>query len=99
MQRSALLLLTALLFTQTSEVEITAEPHHHLVLANDQVRVFNVEVPVGSATLMHWHHHDYIYVTLGAVEFSNEVEGKPPVILKLQDGETRFSPGPFAHLV
>jgi quercetin dioxygenase-like cupin family protein len=95
-----LILMAALFFAPTAaEVEITAEPHHHLLLSNDQVRVFRVEVAPGSATLMHWHHHDYIYVTLGATELSNEVEGKPPVTMKLQDGETRFSPGPFAHLV
>src|SRR5579863_5700315 len=95
-----LVLLTALLLAQTAaDVEITAEPHHHVIFSNDQVRVLNVEVPAGSQTLMHWHRHDYIYDTIGATELSNEVEGKPPVILKLQDGETRFSPGPFAHLV
>jgi hypothetical protein len=100
MSRSVLLILIALFLFQTAaEVEINAEPHHHLIFTNDQVRVFNVEVPAGSQTLMHWHHHDYIYVTIGPTELSNEVEGKPPVTLKLQDGETRFSPGPFAHLV
>ena len=40
------LLLTTFLTAQSApEVDITAEPHHHLVLANDQVRVFNVDVP------------------------------------------------------
>jgi len=37
-------------------------------------------------------------VTLGASEVSNEVEGKPAATLKLQDGETRFTPGNFAHI-
>jgi quercetin dioxygenase-like cupin family protein len=96
----SLLLISAFLSAQTAtEVELTAEPHHHFVFANDQVRIFNVEVAPHSETLMHWHRHDYIYVTLGAVELKNEVEGKPSANLMLQDGETRFSPGPFAHLV
>jgi hypothetical protein len=100
MSRSVLLIPIALFLFQTAaEIEINAEPHHHLIFTNDQVRVFNVEVPAGSQTLMHWHRHDYIYVTIGPTELSNEVEGKPPVTLKLQDGETRFSPGPFAHMV
>lgn len=98
MNRAPLLLATVL-FLQSAAVEITAEPHHHLVLSNDQVRVFDVEVPPSQATLMHWHHHDYVYVTLGDIDLNNEVEGKPAVELKLKDGETRFSPGPFAHLV
>jgi quercetin dioxygenase-like cupin family protein len=80
------------------EVEITAEPHHHLVLENKSVRVFNVDVPPHSETLMHWHRHDYIYVTLGATEVVNAVKDKPPATLKLQDGETHFSPATFAHI-
>jgi quercetin dioxygenase-like cupin family protein len=81
------------------EVEITAEPHHHLALQNKYVRVFKVEVPPHEATLMHRHHYDYAYVNLGPVELANDVEGQPPATLKLQHGETRFSPGNFAHAV
>jgi quercetin dioxygenase-like cupin family protein len=99
MHRCISLVLTALLLAAAAEVEITDEPHHHLIFSNDQVRIFNVEVPAGSQTQMHWHRHDYIYVTLGATALSNEVEGKPPVMGRLQDGETGFAPGPFAHLV
>src|SRR5580658_10137669 len=80
------------------EVELTAEPHHHLTLENKYVRVFNVEVPPHTDTLMHWHRHDYIYVTLGATEVVNAVKDKPPATVKLQDGETRFTPAPFAHI-
>jgi Cupin len=80
------------------EVEIIAEPHHHLVLENQSVRVFKVDVPPHSDTLMHWHRHDYIYVTLGDTEVVNAVKDKPPVTLKLRDGETRFSPATFAHI-
>jgi hypothetical protein len=93
------LFLTALLAAQSApEVEITAEPHHHQVLSNAQVRVFNVEVPPHTDTLMHWHRHDYIYVTLGASEVVNAVKDKPPVSIQLADGETRFSPATFAHV-
>jgi quercetin dioxygenase-like cupin family protein len=95
----ALLLGSVILLADTGAVEITAEPHHHFALENPYVRVFKVEVPPHQATLMHWHRHDYIYVTLGTTELENDVEGKSPATLKLQDGETRFSPGPFAHLI
>ena len=100
MKRCALfLLLTTILAAQsTPEVEITAEPHHHQVLVNDQVRVFNVDVPAHSDTLMHWHRHDYIYVTLGATKVVNAVKGKDPVSITLADGETRFLPATFAHV-
>ncbi|HZW92485.1 MAG TPA: cupin domain-containing protein [Candidatus Eremiobacteraceae bacterium] len=101
MKRCALFcLLVTLLAAQATapEVEITAEPHHHLTFENKSVRVFNVEVDPHSETLMHWHRHDYIYVTLGASEVVNAVKDKPPVTVKLQDGETRFSPATFAHI-
>jgi quercetin dioxygenase-like cupin family protein len=100
MQRSLLLLLAAfLLASQTAiEVEITSEPNHHLTFENQYVRVFNVEVAPQTATLMHWHRHDYVFVTLGASHILNEVQGKAPAEVKLPDGETRFSPAPFAHV-
>jgi hypothetical protein len=100
MRRSfLLLLLPALLTAQLApEVEITAEPHHHLVLANDQVRVFTVNIPPHSDTLLHRHRHDYIYVTLGASEVVNAVQGKDPVTVKLQDGQTGFLSASYAHI-
>ncbi|MGA9472901.1 MAG: cupin domain-containing protein [Terriglobales bacterium] len=80
------------------DVEITAEPSHHVALENAHVRAFKVEVAPHAATLMHWHRHDYIFVTLGDAHISNEVEGKSPVEAKLYDGDTRFAPGNFAHI-
>jgi quercetin dioxygenase-like cupin family protein len=100
-RRTFFFCLTATLLTAQAaapEVEITAEPHHHLTFENKSVRVFNVDVPPRADTLMHWHRHDYIYVTLGAAELVNAVKDKPPVTVKLQDGDTRFSPATFAHI-
>ncbi|MBZ5720507.1 MAG: hypothetical protein LAO03_09020 [Acidobacteriia bacterium] len=101
--RATLIVLfsSILLAAQTaapSEVEITSEGHHHLAIENEYVRVFQVEVPPHGQTLMHRHRHDYVFVTLGASQIENDVMDKPPVTLKLQDGETRFSPGNFAHV-
>jgi quercetin dioxygenase-like cupin family protein len=97
---SALILIAIALVAQdTAEVEITAEPHHHQIFENQYVRVFHVEVAPHDATLMHAHHHDYIYVTLGPAQIENDVKGKPPVTLKMQDGQTQFTPGDFVHLV
>jgi quercetin dioxygenase-like cupin family protein len=80
-----------------AEVEITAEPNHHLLLQNQYVRVFKLEVPPHVTTLQHPHRHDYIAVTLGLSQVENDVAGKPPATLTLQDGETRFVPGGFTH--
>jgi quercetin dioxygenase-like cupin family protein len=95
---SVALLVTFLWAQSTPEVEITNEANHHLVLENEYVRAFQVEVAPQQATLMHWHRHDYLYVTLGDSNVSNEVKGKAPVELKLKDGQTGFSPATFAHI-
>lgn len=98
---SLLVLSTMLAFTHfagAQEVEITAEPSHHLVLENEYVRVFSVSVAPHAATLMHRHRHDYVFVTLCDARISNEVEGKDPVELMLSDGQTRFTTGNFAHV-
>src|SRR5580692_8710378 len=100
MKRLALFLLAAtLLSAQTPEVEITAEPHHHLAFENKSVRVFNVEVDPNTETQMHWHRHDYFSVNLGNTEISNSVKDKPPATVKFTDGDTRFASATFAHAV
>jgi len=82
-----------------NEVEITAEPHHHLAFSNEYLRVFNVHVDPNDETQMHWHRHDYIAVNLGIAELSNTVKDKPPVSVKIPDGDVRFSSANFAHSV
>jgi len=98
MTGSFALSLFCLLLPSTEAVELTAEPSHHLALTNEQVRVFQVEVAPHASTLLHRHGHDYLFVTLGESHISNEVLGKPAVEVKLADGETRFTPGDFAHV-
>src|ERR1700752_1237882 len=95
-----LVLMAAILGAQTaSEVGITAEPYHHLIFSNDQVRVFNVEIPPGSSTQVHVHRHDYVSISLGAAQIRNAVQGKAPVEVKFKDGDTRFAAGSFSHAV
>ena len=92
-----LLLLSTLVLAQAAEVEITSEPHHHLALENSYVRVFKVEVPPHQSTLVHWHRHDYMFVTLGASDVESAPKDQPPVRLKLQDGQAEYTPAPRVH--
>jgi hypothetical protein len=80
-------------------VPITEEPHHRLVLQNDFTHVYVVMVPSLDVTLLHQHDLPYLYVTLGPADLINAVVGKPEVHQVLQDGETHYSPGHFAHTV
>lgn len=91
--------LSAALAAQSKPLELTAEPGHHLVLQNQYTRVFQVEVPPHASTQMHLHRHSYLFVNLGQAEIENDVQGKPPVRMKLPEGETEFAPGPFAHVI
>lgn len=79
-------------------VPISEEPHHRLVLQNDFVHVYNVMVPSLDFTLLHQHDLPYLYVVLGPADIINAVVGKPELHQVLQDGETHYSPGHFAHI-
>jgi quercetin dioxygenase-like cupin family protein len=78
-------------------VPITQEEHHHLVLENEYVRVFHVEVAPHSETKYHQHDMDYVFVTLGDSVVENDRVREKPVKLELKDGDTRFTKGGFAH--
>jgi hypothetical protein len=79
-------------------VPIPQEPHHHLVLENDYVRVFRVSVPAHESTLLHQHDVPYLYVSLGPADVINAVQGKPEAHLVMVDGQLGYSPGHFAHI-
>jgi hypothetical protein len=96
------LLLAAMLFGAAAgaqtPVAITAEPHHHLKIQNDDVRVFYVAVAPHQTTLMHLHDKPYLYVALGDAKFSNNVLGTGESDVMLKDAHYRYSSGGFAHL-
>jgi len=77
---------------------VPGEPHHHLKIENEFVRVYYVEVPPHENTQLHQHDHDYIYVSLGPSDVVNAPLNKPEVHLQLKDGETHFTRGGFAHV-
>ena len=85
--------------TPPGPVPINEEPHHRMVLQNDFVHVYNVMVPPMDFTLLHQHDLPYLYVVLGPADIINAIVGKPELHQVLQDGETHYSPGHFAHLV
>lgn len=100
----ALLLFADLATTRAQEPvplahgNVPGEPHHHLKLENEYVRVYYVEAPPHEATQLHQHDHDYIYVSLGPSDVVNAIVNKPEIHLQLKDGETHFTRGGFAHV-
>jgi hypothetical protein len=60
-----LLLLTGSVLAEES-VSIEQEPQHHLKFTNEHVRHFDVELPAGYQTLMHWHRADGVFVNISS---------------------------------
>jgi hypothetical protein len=83
---------------QTIAVPISEEHHHHLVLANQFIRAYEVEVPAHESTLLHRHDQDYVYIVFGDADITNAVEGKPEIKAHLADTTVNFARGPFAHV-
>jgi hypothetical protein len=79
-------------------VPVTSEPHHHIVYKSDRLRVFRVEVPAHSTTLIHEHAVDYFWIAVGPSEFVNAAVGKPEATVVATDGSVHFTRGGFSHL-
>ncbi|HLG14314.1 MAG TPA: hypothetical protein VJH03_07410 [Blastocatellia bacterium] len=82
-----------------SPVPVASEPRHHLKFENEYVRVFDVNVPAGDATLFHVHSNDYLFVSIGDAKLKAEVLGSPPADLVVKDGEVRFTKATITHRV
>ena len=82
-----------------SYVPVGAEPHHHLKFENRYVRVFDVLVPAGDATLFHLHPNDYVFVTISGANLKAQIMGRQPTDLNLKTGDVRFSKAPLTHRV
>jgi hypothetical protein len=96
---SLLLLLAFSLNAQAPEaVPLPKEPHHHLVLENDYVRVFRVSLPAHDATLLHQHDVPYVYISLGPADVVNAIQGRPEARIVMADGQVGYSLGHFAHI-
>jgi hypothetical protein len=80
-------------------VGIDDEPRHHLVIANEFVRAFAVEVAPGDRTLCHHHPHDYLLYVATDAEIVSAAKGEEPKRLSYQDGECELSSAGLTHVV
>ena len=76
-------------------VEIVDEPHHTLLLENEAVRVFRLNLQQKEVTLPHRHQTFYAFLSLRPVTIGNEVRGREPVFTELKAGELHTSKGGF----
>jgi quercetin dioxygenase-like cupin family protein len=73
------------------------EPHHHLALRNDYVKVFRVEVLPGDSIVLHRHDQDTIAIAIGDQEVTVGIPGKPDIHQKNADAQVRLQRGGYVH--
>lgn len=95
---AAIWLLPLPLVAQTSAViTMDQEPHHHLALHNDYVKVFKVEVSPGDSIVLHRHDQDTVAIAIGEQLVTVGIPGKPDVHQKNADAQVRLQRGGYVH--
>ena len=89
--------------TPAGVVPITSEPDHKIRFDNGRVRMYEVVLPRGKATLMHEHRADSFTVFFRTAEVTNEPHGGvKPVVFNRTPGFVGFNStakGPYSHRV
>ena len=90
----------SLIASAQAPVPIYKEPMHRLKLENDFVRVFDVLVPVGQASLFHTHVYDGVGVRVSNAEMAEEFVDGTKKEFTARSGLTSFGSSPeFSHRV
>lgn len=80
-------------------VDIADEPRHHLVLANEFVRAFVVEIPPHDRALCHRHPQDYLLYSASGSEIISAARDEEPKRLAYRDGECELLSAGLVHVV
>jgi len=80
-------------------VTMDEEPHHHLVLKNDIVKVYAIDLEPHDGFLMHRHDRDDIAIVLRDATTVNTSPGQADVLTISKTGDVRFSRSPRVHSV
>jgi hypothetical protein len=76
---------------------LNSEPHHHLILHNDYVNVYSVQVPPHDFVLLHKHGVDAIGIMLNDAEITVRAPGKPDSHQKVMNGQLRLQSAGYVH--
>jgi quercetin dioxygenase-like cupin family protein len=80
-------------------VSIEQEPRHHLVIENEFVRAFAVEIAPRNRTLCHHHPHNYLLYVAGDGDIVSAARDEEPKQLNYRDGECELLPAGMVHVV
>jgi hypothetical protein len=82
---------------EQSIILLKLEPHHHLVLHNDYVNVYSVQVEAKDSVLLHKHDFDAIGIMLSDAEIIVRAPGKPDSHQKVLAGQLRLQQSGYIH--
>ena len=78
-------------------IPLASEPHHHLVLHNEYVNVYEVEVAPHDSVQLHRHEFDAISIMMSNSEAVVRAPGKPDSRQKLSEGQVRLQSSGYVH--
>lgn len=81
-------------------VPIEKEPMHRLKFENEFVRLFDVLIPAGKASLSHTHSYDGLSIRISNAQLVVEIASeKTPLEIKYADATYTARPSPMSHRV
>lgn len=80
-------------------VPVEQEPRHHVVIANEFVRAFAVQIAPHDRTLCHHHEHDYLMYVAGDAQIVSAPRDGEPKTHTYHDGDCELSPAGLVHVV
>ncbi len=80
-------------------VPVEHEPRHQLIIANEFVRGFAVEIEPHDRTQCHHHAHEYLIFVAGDAQILSTPREGDPKTHSYQDGDCDFSPPGLVHVV
>ena len=82
---------------QQTAIPLKSEPHHQLVLHNELVNVYSVQVPPRDTVQLHKHETDAIGIVLSNTEITVSSPGRPDSHQKVVDGQMRLQAAGYVH--
>jgi hypothetical protein len=75
------------------------EPHHHLVMKNDIVQVFEIDLAPRDAMSMHRHDYDEVLIAVGEAATVSTTPGQADILTISKPGNASFTRGGWEHSV
>ncbi len=91
------LVIPPLVTLASSIITMDQEPHHHLAMKNNFVKIFSVEVAPGGSILLHRHDGDTVAIAIGDQEVTVGIPGNADVHQKNADGQVRLQASGYIH--